>query len=83
MNTVPVDKSLLQYVLAYLKTDHSTETTEFYEKTWKVGIATAIQELELTLQHQHVEPGYKQIRSNPLRTETGMGPILNTDSEFI
>ncbi|RWZ87250.1 MAG: hypothetical protein EO766_12045 [Hydrotalea sp. AMD] len=86
MKTVPINTALLQYVIAYLKTDPSKEDPEVFEKTWKVGIQNAIPELEATLEQQfqpHVEPGYKQIQSNPRRTETGMGPLLNTNSEFL
>ena len=83
MNTVPVDRQLIQYLIAYLKADHSQETPEFYEKTWRVGLSTAIPELEQALLWQPSEPGYKQIASNPYRTEAGQGPILNTGSEFV
>jgi hypothetical protein len=85
MNTVSISTSLLQYVIAYLKTDRSPEAVEDFEKNWKEGINNAIPELEATLasaNQQKVEPGYRQIAGNPNRTEAGQGPLL-TGSEFI
>lgn len=86
MDKVLVNKTLLTYMLAYLKTDHSTETAEEYDKTWKVGIIKAIQDIEQALhsnQSGSNDAGPKQIQHNPNRTDVGMGPLLNTNSDFI
>ncbi len=87
MNTVTIDKSLLQYVIAYLNTDHSQTSKEEFDSTWGEGIKNAIPALLATLNGVNVppveQPGYKQIPGDTSRTETGMGPILTTNSQFI
>lgn len=82
---VEVDVRLLQYILAFLKTDHTSESGDFYDSTWKVGISDAAMELEqiLTAQSGYVAPGQRQIQHNPNRTDVGMGAVLNTNSEFL
>ncbi len=84
MQTIQLDVKLVQFILDYLKTDHTTEDSESYNKNWKLKIDQAIQELEGAVQHNnYVEPGHRQIPHNPNRTDVGMGAILNTNSDFI
>ena len=85
-NSVYIDRSLITYVVSFLKTIKDIPLTEEQENIWRSGINGAILEMDHILYTQQSganSPGQKQIHHNPNRTDVGMGAILNTNSEFL
>jgi hypothetical protein len=84
-NLIYIDRSLVMYVVSYLKATKDLKLTKDLELAWKPGIAGAMLELDhaLNIQQSGSAPGQRQIYHNPNRVDVGMGAILNTNSEFL
>lgn len=81
MNMIQIEAGFLEHLLNCLVNQRVIhEQNEDMQYRWQVIIDKALNDGMMLLSSNTTK---KNLDPNPARKETGMGPILNSDSDFI